>query len=86
MPHLNIIRAWKDAGYRLGLSDAERVLLPENPAGVLELTDRELSTAVGGMPPTCDECSNMCSMMMYCGSDSCTYGPMVCFMSCGGLC
>ena len=43
-----IIRAWKDEAYRQSLSDAERALLPENPAGVLELTDAELALVAGG--------------------------------------
>ena len=43
-----IIRAWKDAAYRQSLSDAERALLPENPAGVLELTEAELAQVAGG--------------------------------------
>ena len=43
-----IIRAWKDPEYRLSLSEEEQALLPENPAGAIELTDDELETAVGG--------------------------------------
>ena len=39
MTHLDIIRAWKDEEYRLSLSEAERALLPANPAGLIELTD-----------------------------------------------
>jgi mersacidin/lichenicidin family type 2 lantibiotic len=38
MSHVNIIRAWKDEEYRSSLSDAERALLPDNPAGLIELT------------------------------------------------
>jgi mersacidin/lichenicidin family type 2 lantibiotic len=34
---LSIIRAWKDAEYRLGLSDAELEQLPAHPAGVMAL-------------------------------------------------
>lgn len=48
MATFNIIRAWKDDDYRLSLSDEQRALLPENPAGALELTDDELSGIVGG--------------------------------------
>jgi mersacidin/lichenicidin family type 2 lantibiotic len=47
MSHKQIIRAWKDEEYRLSLSEAEQALLPENPAGVIELADVELET-VGG--------------------------------------
>jgi mersacidin/lichenicidin family type 2 lantibiotic len=43
-----IIRAWKDPEYRQSLSEEERELLPENPAGAIELTDDELDMAAGG--------------------------------------
>jgi mersacidin/lichenicidin family type 2 lantibiotic len=48
MSHVNVVRAWKDEEYRLGLSDAERARLPENPAGLLDQTEAELERAVGG--------------------------------------
>ncbi|HEV2863658.1 MAG TPA: mersacidin/lichenicidin family type 2 lantibiotic [Pyrinomonadaceae bacterium] len=44
-----IIRAWKDAEYRRGLSREELARLPQHPAGVLELTDEELSSVQGGV-------------------------------------
>jgi mersacidin/lichenicidin family type 2 lantibiotic len=47
----NIIRAWKDEHFRNSLSDAERALLPENPAGVIDLTAAELDVVEGGAPP-----------------------------------
>jgi mersacidin/lichenicidin family type 2 lantibiotic len=43
-----LIRAWKDEEYRLSLSEAERALLPENPAGGFELSDAELDAIVAG--------------------------------------
>jgi mersacidin/lichenicidin family type 2 lantibiotic len=49
MSHRMTIRAWKDEEYRLSLSDAERSQLPENPVGAVELTDSDLSAAVGGI-------------------------------------
>jgi mersacidin/lichenicidin family type 2 lantibiotic len=49
MSELNIIRAWKDAEYRQSLSEAERALLPEHPAGLIELSDVDL-IAAGGRP------------------------------------
>ncbi|NJK52942.1 MAG: mersacidin/lichenicidin family type 2 lantibiotic [Leptolyngbyaceae cyanobacterium SU_3_3] len=53
MSHENIIRAWKDARFRDGLSETERSLLPEHPAGLTELADADL-VAVGGMTgPKC---------------------------------
>jgi mersacidin/lichenicidin family type 2 lantibiotic len=51
----NIIRAWKDEHFRNSLSDAERALLPDNPAGLIDLTAAELDAVVGGMlPPSSD--------------------------------
>jgi mersacidin/lichenicidin family type 2 lantibiotic len=47
MSSTKLIRAWKDEEYRLSLSEAERALLPENPAGSIELTDAELEQATG---------------------------------------
>lgn len=44
----DVVRAWKDEGYRLGLSDEERRNLPENPVGELELTDTDLEAVYGG--------------------------------------
>lgn len=48
MSKKNIIRAWKDAEYRASLSDAERAMLPENPAGAIEMPDDELRNVEGG--------------------------------------
>jgi mersacidin/lichenicidin family type 2 lantibiotic len=44
----SIIRAWKDPEYRQSLSQEEQALLPENPAGAIELTDEELDMVAGG--------------------------------------
>ncbi|HTT70593.1 MAG TPA: mersacidin/lichenicidin family type 2 lantibiotic [Anaeromyxobacteraceae bacterium] len=43
-----IIKAWKDENYRKSLSEAERAALPENPAGLIELSDAELGDIGGG--------------------------------------
>ena|SRR6266498_5806192 len=45
---LDIARAWKDEAYRQSLSSEELALLPENPAGELELNDAELEAVHGG--------------------------------------
>ena len=44
----DIIRAWKDEEFRHGLSEADRELLPQHPAGLMELSDVELGAVVGG--------------------------------------
>ncbi len=44
----DIIRFWKDEAYRRNLSDADRVGLPENPAGCIGLSDADLQLVAGG--------------------------------------
>ena len=34
-----IIRAWRDTEFRLGLTDVQRSLIPESPAGSVEISD-----------------------------------------------
>ena len=48
MSSVDIVRAWKDAAYRHSLSAEDQALLPEHPAGSIELTDEELSLVAGG--------------------------------------
>jgi mersacidin/lichenicidin family type 2 lantibiotic len=45
-----IIRAWKDEQYRLSLSEADRALLREHPAGLVELSDTASDVAAGDCP------------------------------------
>lgn len=47
MSTLDVIRGWKDEEYRLSLSKDQRAMLPEHPAGVIELADDELDAAGG---------------------------------------
>jgi mersacidin/lichenicidin family type 2 lantibiotic len=49
MSQPNIIRAWKDEEYRRSLSEAERALLPGHPAGLVELTEADMSRIDGGL-------------------------------------
>jgi mersacidin/lichenicidin family type 2 lantibiotic len=48
MSNLNTIRAWKDEEYRKSLTDAEKALLPTNPAGLVELAEEEMNQVDGG--------------------------------------
>ena len=41
----DIIRAWKDPGYRAGLSATQRAQLPAHPAGAIELPEPTLHAA-----------------------------------------
>jgi mersacidin/lichenicidin family type 2 lantibiotic len=47
---MDIIRAWKDEEYRMSLTEEQRALLPDNPAGLAgrELSDDDLKNIVGG--------------------------------------
>ncbi|MDB9313140.1 mersacidin/lichenicidin family type 2 lantibiotic [Spirulina sp. CS-785/01] len=48
MSNIDIIRAWKDEAYRASLSEEQRSLLPDNPAGLIELSDDDMSSLSGG--------------------------------------
>jgi mersacidin/lichenicidin family type 2 lantibiotic len=57
---MDIIRAWKDEGYRNSLSEAERAALPPNPAGLMTLTNEELGAVAGGrINPTRSICRDL---------------------------
>ena len=47
----NVVRAWKDPQYRSSLSEMERAVLPDHPAGSVELTDEDLGLVAGGRKP-----------------------------------
>ena len=54
MKPADIIRAWKDETYLAQLSDSDKAQLPKNPAGFIELSDEELTGALGNgltLPP-----------------------------------
>ncbi|HEX6288690.1 MAG TPA: mersacidin/lichenicidin family type 2 lantibiotic [Herpetosiphonaceae bacterium] len=58
-----IIRAWKNEHYRQELSDADRALIPSNPAGRSEIADEELSSVSDSPPsyyPSCNPCTYNC--------------------------
>jgi mersacidin/lichenicidin family type 2 lantibiotic len=48
MSQQDIIRAWKDRSYRESLSQEQRSMLPENPAGTIELSDVDQAIIAGG--------------------------------------
>ena len=67
----DVIRAWKDEEYRSSLSEAERALLPENPAGLIELTDEDLGAAAGGC------CTNNGCYTPNCSQSQCFTCPAI---------
>lgn len=48
MSKIDVIRAWKDAEYRSSLTDDQRAMLPDNPAGAPGLSDLDLDSVAGG--------------------------------------
>jgi mersacidin/lichenicidin family type 2 lantibiotic len=92
MSSAKLIRAWKDEEYRLSLSEAERALLPENPAGSIELTDAELELAAGAGPKnqSWHRFKHCFFSLLFCGA-SCDFTVFACnascnFSACGGSC
>lgn len=63
MSRLDIIRAWKDEDYANSLTDAERAMLPQNPAGFVELADEDMAQAAGG---TIITLGLICSLALSC--------------------
>ena len=51
MSTIDVIRAWKDPEYRNSLSADQRALLPDHPAGLIELDDSELDQVAGAAKP-----------------------------------
>jgi mersacidin/lichenicidin family type 2 lantibiotic len=53
IPRLNqrvdVIRAWKDEEYRQTLDAGDLADLPDNPVGLVELSDADLDLVVGGL-------------------------------------
>ncbi len=74
MPHEDIIRAWKDEEYRNSLSEEQRAQLPENPAGMVELSDEAMQTVAGGILGSLFACGggNNTEISTLCNSTICT--------------
>ena len=68
MCKLDVVRAWKDEDYRMSLSEAERKMLPGNPAGLIEISDSELGAVGGGVGPGGMSFPGVCSCFGGCQS------------------
>jgi mersacidin/lichenicidin family type 2 lantibiotic len=86
----SIIKAWKNPEYRKSLSASQRAGIPENPAGVMALSDDELERAVGGgvvVIVSCfcsfsGDCPNYTDRASPCHTEICTT-TLVCPGFCG---
>jgi mersacidin/lichenicidin family type 2 lantibiotic len=67
----DIVRSWKDEEFRDSLPEDERALLPESPAGLIELSDEELLGIDGG--DSIDLCGAVIGSVIGLGSLSVTY-------------
>ena len=74
MNNVDIVRAWKDADFRASLDGEDLSHLPENPAGVSELSDEDLQTVAGGTTWLCAItffCVTYALSCMGCGTCDC---------------
>ncbi|WP_392534163.1 mersacidin/lichenicidin family type 2 lantibiotic [Nostoc sp. C117] len=60
MSNNDIICSWKDEEYFNSLTEQQRSQLPENPAGIIELSDNEMEMIPGGRPPVTITLCNWC--------------------------
>ena len=49
MSNNEIINAWRDEDYSSSLSEEQRSQLPENPVGMIELSDEDMEVVAGGL-------------------------------------
>jgi len=87
MSHLDVVRAWKDEEYRLGLTAAESEAMPVNPAGMIELADGDLLLIAGGRGAEPDAPTNRFLTMGCCAGftidpSACGLCTMTCWATC----
>lgn len=58
-----VIRAWRDEEFRRSLTDRERAMLPDHPAGLPSVMDDEtLASVTGGCGTFNESCMNTSSL------------------------
>ncbi|WP_420644496.1 mersacidin/lichenicidin family type 2 lantibiotic [Candidatus Leptofilum sp.] len=75
MKNIDPIRAWKDEAYRESLTPEELAKLPDNPAGLIELSDMDLGYAVGGASADQGQQCECSVVSPYCWTNTCTSQP-----------
>lgn len=80
MKKTRIVRAWVDEAYRSTLSDTEMGLLPDHPAGTVEIGGDDLAQAVGGASANwndgCRSIMSCSALFSDCGSNG---GGGICY-------
>ena len=82
MSQEDIIRAWKNPEYRDSLTEEQRSQLPENPAGLIELTETELENVHGGSRQTKD--STICDIVAKTKDSTPSCKPNTSVINCAG--
>jgi mersacidin/lichenicidin family type 2 lantibiotic len=76
MAFREIIRALKDKGYGYSLSEKQPAVLPEHPAGLMELADAELDAVQGaGSGLVVDRDGPICMAIVVTTPDDCRGVP-----------
>ncbi len=87
MSALDIIRAWKDEEYRLGLTPTEMEAMPVHPAGLVELVDGDLFLIAGSKDVVPDATARVLTMGCCAGFTS---DPSACglctWFTCASVC
>lgn len=84
MSQVDITRAWRDAKYRRSLTPEQRKQLPENPAGITELSDEDIKVAsglAGGAKPIATTAIT-CTMFTFLKWAACGCGPVTTAITC----
>jgi mersacidin/lichenicidin family type 2 lantibiotic len=76
MSHVDIARAWRDPKYRRSLTEEQLASLPENPAGLVELTDEDLKIAGGLAVGPIATTAPTCTAFTFLGWAACGCGPI----------
>ncbi len=64
MANNKIVQAWKNEEYRMAMTAEERASLPENPAGIVELTDEALDDLIAGSEDSDSCCWGSCGVVV----------------------
>ncbi|MDZ8188410.1 MAG: mersacidin/lichenicidin family type 2 lantibiotic [Nostoc sp. ChiSLP02] len=74
---IDVVRAWKDEEYRSSLTEAQRAQIPDNPAGLVDLTDEEINGIEGGFSFHISG-GRVCTVTAECGCPSTVTGRCRC--------
>lgn len=73
MSKRDVIKAWKNPGYRNTLSAEQLGAMPANPAGVMEIADEAIGVVAAGAIPTSFNCATniTCTAFPTCRPEVC---------------